>query len=149
MAKAEHAIEIRRCDDCGHVWGVVVEGIELLEALARARDNAELRESRWRIAAAIGWTAAAALAAALLLDVMNGERLLVGPESGDALLGERLYADLTDHGDEGYAELARRVEALPHAQRVALEVWAMMLWERSDDDAYWEAELAKRALTPP
>lgn len=80
-----------------------------------------------------------------ILDVMNGQRLLVGPESGDALLGEKLYADLADHGDEGYAELARRVEALPHAQRVALEVWAMMLWERSDDDAYWAAEIAKRA----
>lgn len=80
-----------------------------------------------------------------VIDVMNGQRLLVGPEAGDALLGERLYADLADHGDEAYAELARRVVALPHAQRVALEVWAMMLWERSDDDAYWAAELAKRA----
>lgn len=80
-----------------------------------------------------------------VIDVMNGHKQLVGPESGDALLGEKLYADLADHGDEAYAELARRVVALPHSQRVALEVWAMMLWERSDDDAYWAAELAKRA----
>jgi hypothetical protein len=81
-----------------------------------------------------------------IIDVMNGHKQLVGPESGDALLGEKLYADLADHGDEAYAELARRVVALPHSQRVALEVWAMMLWERSDDTDYWNAELAKRAV---
>lgn len=81
-----------------------------------------------------------------ILDVMKRQRPLAGPESGDALLGEMLYADLADHGDEAYADLARRVEALPHAQRVALEVWAMMLWERSEDEAYWAAELAKRAV---
>lgn len=80
-----------------------------------------------------------------VIDVMNGHKDLFGPEAGDALLGEMLYADLADHGDEAYADLARRVEALPHAQRVALEVWAMMLWARSEDDEYWEAELAKRA----
>lgn len=81
----------------------------------------------------------------VVLDVMNGQRLVVGPESGDALLGERLYADLADHGDKAYAKLSRRVAKLPHNQRVAIEVWAMMLWERSDDDAYWNAELSKRA----
>lgn len=80
-----------------------------------------------------------------VLDVMNGHKLLVGPESGDALLGERLYADLADHGDKAYAKLSRRVAKLPHSQRVALEVWAMMLWERSDDTDYWNAELSKRA----
>lgn len=80
-----------------------------------------------------------------IVDVMNGQRLMVGPESGDALLGERLYADLADHGDKAYAKLSRRVAKLPHSQRVALEVWAMMLWERSNDTDYWNAELSKRA----
>lgn len=80
-----------------------------------------------------------------IIDVMNGHKRVAGPEAGDALLGQMLYADLADHGDEAYAELARRVEALPHAQRVALELCAMMLWERSEDEAYWEAEIAKRA----
>jgi hypothetical protein len=55
MAKAEYTFDIR------------VEGAELLDDLARALDTAERLTTRWRIAAAIGWAVAAALAAAMLL----------------------------------------------------------------------------------
>lgn len=71
MAKAEHTIDIR------------IEGLELLEALAQAREDAERRAARWRFAAGVGWALALflALAAPLLLGCSAPDSGYTEPEA--------------------------------------------------------------------
>lgn len=90
-----------------------------------------------------------------ILDVSNGRMLLLELEDDGVALGSRgLCVELEDADEiNGLGEkwdipparmrtLVERLAGWTVGERAALEVWAADLWERCDDEALWEREVA-------